>query len=184
MRKFSTLLNLSFFPQANSAELYWNSGQTTPTFLSADVGITDFKYSSQDGITFCTMKRYPFHTKMVQSSLTYFFSPSLLKSGDYSVDLTEMQTILLAGGPYAGAGELRFHTKMLAAGEPVLLRLVSSAGAKSDLLVKLHGLFMLVAWLGCAGAGMIMARYFKQTWKVRRFIWCLAKRKPIFSFLG
>ena len=58
----------------------------------------------------------------------------------------------------------------IAAAEPVSLKNVSEVGLKSDLLVKLHGLFMLVAWLGCAGAGMMMARYFKQTWKVRIFV--------------
>ena len=29
---------------------------------------------------------------------------------------------------------------------------------------------MLVAWLGCAGAGMILARYFKRTWKGKQFM--------------
>ena len=74
--------------------------------------------------------------------------------------------ILLAGGPYAGAGSLGYHTIKNAASEAVDLAEISNAGAKSDLLLKLHGLFMLMAWIGCAGAGMIMARYFKQTWKV------------------
>ena len=58
----------------------------------------------------------------------------------------------------------------IAAAEPASLKNVSEVGLRSDLLVKLHGLFMLVAWLGCAGAGMMMARYFKQTWKVRIFV--------------
>ena len=91
----------------------------------------------------------------------------MIKSKDFSVNLKDdQQTILLAGGPYS-TNSLGFHTMKLAAGEPVSLSQVSVAGAKSDLRVKLHGLFMLMAWLGCAGAGIIMARYFKQTWKVR-----------------
>ena len=76
---------------------------------------------------------------------------------------------MLAGGPYATAS-LSFHDMKIAAAEPVSLKNVSEVGLRSDLLVKLHGLFMLVAWLGCAGAGMMMARYFKQTWKVRIFV--------------
>ena len=75
----------------------------------------------------------------------------------------------------------------IAAAEPVSLKNVSTVGLKSDLLVKLHGLFMLVAWLGCAGAGMMMARYFKQTWKVKIFVikteshLLLFQGKPIFG---
>jgi len=131
-----------------TAELYWNSGKSKPTFLSKDFGIIDYKFSSKEGENFCSMK-----------------SPPVLRSGSYSVDLlNDEQTILLAGGPYTTAS-LGFHTMKLPAGEPVLMSRVSSAGAKSDILLKLHGLFMLMAWLGCAGAGMVMARYFKQTWK-------------------
>ena len=91
----------------------------------------------------------------------------MLKSGSHSVDLTSKFTILLAGGAYNGPGSLSYHlANKLATGEPISLAQVSSVGAKSDLLYRLHGLFMLIGWVGCAGAGMIMARYFKQTWKV------------------
>ena len=94
----------------------------------------------------------------------------MLKAGSHSADLKSQFTILLAGGAYSGPGSLGYHNgDKLATGEPVSLGLVSSVGAKSDILFRLHGLFMLCAWVGCAGAGMIMARYFKQTWKVRAF---------------
>ena len=103
------------------------------------------------------------------TNFTSIFSPSIIKSKDYSVNLKDdQQTILLAGGPYS-TNTLNFHTMKVAAGSPVSLSEVSAAGAKSDLLVKLHGQFMLMAWLGFAGAGLIMARYFKQSWKVSIF---------------
>lgn len=38
------------------------------------------------------------------------------------------------------------------------------AGA-SNLLVRLHGAFMLTAWIGTASIGILLARYFKQTWE-------------------
>jgi len=139
-----------------SAELYWNSGKSSPTYLSNSFGILDYKFSSREGDNYCSMK-----------------SPSMIQSKDFSVNLKDdQQTILLAGGPYS-TKSLGFHAMKLAAGEPVSLSQVSVAGAKSDLLVKLHGLFMLMAWLGCAGAGIIMARYFKQTWKVRLLFFLL-----------
>jgi len=39
------------------------------------------------------------------------------------------------------------------------------AGSEQNLLLKLHGIFMILAWMGCAGTAIIMARYFKDTWK-------------------
>ena len=35
---------------------------------------------------------------------------------------------------------------------------------KSDILLRLHGAFMIGAWIGSASLGMLVARYFKQTW--------------------
>jgi len=134
--------------KSKAAELYWNSGKISPTYLSNNFGIQDFKFSGKDGQIYCSMK-----------------SPSIIKSNGYSVNLKDdQQTILLAGGPYS-TNSLNLHTMKLAKESSVFLSQVTIAGAKSYLLFKLHGLFMLMAWIGCAGAGMIMARYFKQTWK-------------------
>merc|ERR1719369_154587 len=133
------------------AEVYWNSGKTkpTPTDLEKGSGVLGYKFSSENGGISCTIK-----------------SAGLLNYDGHKADLLNKKfAILPAGGPYVGAGSLGYHTIKNAAAEAVDLAEISNAGAKSDLLVKLHGLFMLMAWLGCAGAGMIMARYFKQTWK-------------------
>lgn len=41
---------------------------------------------------------------------------------------------------------------------------VSIFGGSSKLFVRLHGAFMLTAWIGTASIGILLARYFKQTW--------------------
>jgi hypothetical protein len=41
---------------------------------------------------------------------------------------------------------------------------VSIVSVSSNLLVRLHGAFMIGAWIGAAGIGILLARYFKQTW--------------------
>jgi hypothetical protein len=41
---------------------------------------------------------------------------------------------------------------------------VSIVAESSNLLVRLHGAFMIGAWIGAAGIGILLARYFKQTW--------------------
>ncbi|KAL1006697.1 hypothetical protein UPYG_G00075560 [Umbra pygmaea] len=38
------------------------------------------------------------------------------------------------------------------------------AGSRSHLLLKFHGVFMLVAWMTTVTTGVIVARYFKQDW--------------------
>lgn len=70
---------------------------------------------------------------------------------------------LLAGGAYSGGPS--YHSgKKLPCSDKILLSNVGVCGAKSDILMRLHGLFMVVAWLGFAGTGMLFARYFRQTW--------------------
>lgn len=34
----------------------------------------------------------------------------------------------------------------------------------SKLLLRLHGAFMIAAWIGTTSLGIVLARYFKQTW--------------------
>lgn len=41
---------------------------------------------------------------------------------------------------------------------------VSIIAVSSNLLLRLHGAFMIGAWIGTAGIGILLARYFKQTW--------------------
>lgn len=36
--------------------------------------------------------------------------------------------------------------------------------AATDLLIRLHGALMLASWLGTASIGMLLARYYRQTW--------------------
>lgn len=41
---------------------------------------------------------------------------------------------------------------------------LADLGAASKLLLRLHGCFMIAAWIGTTSLGIIFARYFKQTW--------------------
>ena len=48
--------------------------------------------------------------------------------------------------------------------EALSLSVVSVVGGKSKLFLRLHAAFMLTAWIGTASVGILLARYFKQTW--------------------
>lgn len=58
-----------------------------------------------------------------------------------------------------------YHDKGRAAAETrQSLADVSIVSVSSNLLLRLHGAFMIGAWIGAAGIGILLARYFKQTW--------------------
>lgn len=52
----------------------------------------------------------------------------------------------------------------IASGSPRYLAEVSAVGAASKLFLRLHAAFMITAWIGTASVGILLARYFKQTW--------------------
>ena len=85
-------------------------------------------------------------------------------AGSHKYDLSEKYHVLLAGGPYNS--RVAYHTAKLSTADPVSLSLITSlSGGRGDILFRVHGLLMLVAWVGCAGAGKMIARYFKKTWR-------------------
>lgn len=52
----------------------------------------------------------------------------------------------------------------LPTGEARYLSDVSKVAGASKLLLRLHGAFMLIAWVGTASVGILLARYYRQTW--------------------
>lgn len=52
----------------------------------------------------------------------------------------------------------------LASDAPRHLADVSVYGGASKLFLRLHAAFMITAWIGTASIGILLARYFKQTW--------------------
>ena len=138
--------------KGNKAELFWNSGKIPPQLLSAVSGVKEYKASTSDGSKTCKIK-----------------TEAILMGDSHAKDLSQDHFLLLAGGSYNGAGSLGYHSLKGPTGSAVsLARVGSVAGGRGALLFQLHGVLMLAAWLGCAGAGMIMARYFKKTWRGRQ----------------
>ena len=148
---FKQLINC-FYLQAIKAEFYWNNGKS-PQPLEPTEGVVNYQFTKENGGLLC---------KIV--------TEEVLKAGSQRADLSEDQTLLLAGGSYS-SGNLNYHnTQKLATSAPVALAQVTRVGGRGDLLFRIHGLLMLTAWLGCAGAGMILARYFKKTWRGKQLM--------------
>lgn len=72
--------------------------------------------------------------------------------------------LLVAIGNSVHENSVAFHTQRLASSDRINLGEVGYLRGRSVLLYRLHGAFMLVAWIGAASIGILLARYFKQTW--------------------
>lgn len=73
--------------------------------------------------------------------------------------------LLLASGSGVRPTTVDYHDIVrMASAQSLRLSEVSSVAGRSKLLLRLHGAFMIVAWIGTASIGILLARYFKQTW--------------------
>ncbi|XP_034476128.1 putative ferric-chelate reductase 1 homolog isoform X2 [Drosophila innubila] len=102
-----------------------------------------------DGVIYCKVQRDP---------LTVVQGRSFdLKNGAYHM--------LVASGTGLKENSVGFHNiGFLPSSSPINLAVVQELGGSSMLLVRLHGAFMIAAWIGTTSLGIIFARYFKQTW--------------------
>lgn len=73
--------------------------------------------------------------------------------------------LLLATGSNADSTHVSYHDiGRHVSGAPLALAEVGTVKGMSKLLLRLHGAFMLTAWIGTASLGIVLARYFRQTW--------------------
>lgn len=73
--------------------------------------------------------------------------------------------LLLASGSKIRPNTVDYHDIVRLSSQKALkLSEVSSVAGRSKILLRLHGAFMIVAWIGTASIGILLARYFKQTW--------------------
>lgn len=87
--------------------------------------------------------------------------------------------LLLAAGSLLNDNGVGYHDKLASASaEQRNLADVSGFSEASKLYLRLHGAFMLAAWIGAASIGIVLARYYKQTWVGNRlcgkdqwFVW-------------
>lgn len=67
--------------------------------------------------------------------------------------------VLISSGSSAEATNVGYHDiGRWASGEAHLLADISEFAGRSNLLLRLHAAFMLVAWIGTASVGILMAR--------------------------
>ncbi|XP_055385328.1 putative ferric-chelate reductase 1 homolog isoform X2 [Condylostylus longicornis] len=83
-----------------------------------------------------------------------------------TIDLINKQYhLLLATGIALKDTGVGYHqNNRLATASPFYFSVVQGLSGSSTLLLRLHGAFMVAAWIGFTSLGIALARYFKQTW--------------------
>ncbi|XP_069683115.1 putative ferric-chelate reductase 1 homolog [Periplaneta americana] len=135
-------------PNRVNAYMSWNAGKSNRRLKIQD-GI-DLKNSSfVDGKVYCRFMRDRVTT---------------VEGEEFNL-ATDQFNLLIAAGMSASDSNIGIHDVIKAASDTKQsLADVSVVGVASNLLLRLHGAFMIGAWIGAAGVGILLARYFKQTW--------------------
>ena len=92
--------------------------------------------------------------------------PPIAGSGQFLYELDRGRYhILISGGTYTTT--LTYHGPGMAQASMDKLDMtkITSVEKSVKILLKAHGILLVIAWLGCAGSGTVLARYFKDTWK-------------------
>jgi len=118
-------------------------------------------YSRKEGWISCTWKRIRLAT---------------LEGQNWDLERDKYHVMLAQGSVTDGA--LNKHRSKIVSGNPAGLGEAGPVKAKSRLFILLHGSFMIGAWVCAASLGIMIARYYKQTWTASRccnldqwFIW-------------
>ncbi|XP_025420155.1 putative ferric-chelate reductase 1 homolog [Sipha flava] len=73
--------------------------------------------------------------------------------------------LLIAAGTSLKERSVGYHDlAFTSTAEASSLSEIKSLRTSSKLLLRLHGSFMIVAWIGAASIGIVIARYYRQTW--------------------
>ncbi|XP_058789876.1 putative ferric-chelate reductase 1 homolog isoform X2 [Phymastichus coffea] len=136
----------------NGAEIQmsWNSGRSNKLINTPPGAIEKISTSSRDGILSCKFYRNKITT---------------IEGVQFDLVTKPYHLLLASGTSIKAAGNVGFHNLLkVSSGEPKLLSDVGYVKSASDLLIRIHGALMLASWIGTASIGMLLARYYRQTW--------------------
>jgi len=93
--------------------------------------------------------------------------PAITRVNNVEFDLSKNRYyLLIASGSGLRQGSVEYHDINRAASASALnLAEISNIAAKSKFLLRLHGSLMVLTWIGSTSLGIMMARYFKLTWR-------------------
>ncbi|EFX80429.1 hypothetical protein DAPPUDRAFT_304120 [Daphnia pulex] len=187
-RSCSALVTFAQKGQRSEFEL-WATKSTDNSFVA--VGFSEDNKMGDDSVTECTMANGRVNVYMSQNdasktnirlpnpteglnviSTTFsdgnlyckFERTSQFVLGGKKLDASQKFFLLLARGPASNDGIAYHGSEKTVSDRSLKLSETGAVGASKGTLVKLHGIFMVTAWMLAASCGLLLARYYKLTW--------------------
>ena len=114
--------------------------------------ISDAKVETKDGATHCKFS--------VPEKFTFTPPPASGNTNKQTFALEEQSFHLLLATGSQRADSLTYHDARLPSEAPASLTSVSLLkGAGQDYLIQIHGLLMVMAWLGLSSTGMVISLF-------------------------
>ncbi|KAG8041873.1 hypothetical protein G9C98_007177 [Cotesia typhae] len=140
----------------------WNKGKSNSR-IAALSGLSPVNRSIVNGALYCKFTRE---------------KTTLVEGREFDL-VNGAYCLLLASGSQLTPNGVGYHDLVYRASDkPTKLADIREIVASSDLLIRIHGALMIASWIGTASIGMLMARYYKQTWlrssmcgKDQWFVW-------------
>eukprot|EP00094_Tigriopus_californicus_P009690 TCALIF_09341-PA protein Name:"Similar to CG8399 Putative ferric-chelate reductase 1 homolog (Drosophila melanogaster)" AED:0.04 eAED:0.07 QI:0/0/0/0.66/1/1/3/0/663 len=144
-----------------SLKAFWNKNNAKSNVEGVTgVEFLNPSFSSENGLTKCSFEMNP----KINAKLD-----AALNEPNFNLDLAASNFHVLLAEGAVSSSKLTYHTTKVASSQPVDFQSVSKVAGSTDVLIRVHGILMVLAWMACASSGMFMARYFKETWKGKQF---------------
>lgn len=131
--------------------LSWTTGKGNygATRTKNQLGIRLLNHSFINDVIYCKVRR---DAKTLVNGLEF--------------DLSNKKYYLLVAAGYSATGQgVGYHdVTYLPSGSLLSLADVSEVEGASRILIRIHGAFMLAAWIGAVSIGTLLARYYRKTW--------------------
>ncbi|XP_068248554.1 putative ferric-chelate reductase 1 homolog isoform X1 [Palaemon carinicauda] len=128
----------------------FNSGKSNEILTDSKYGLSDIKTAGIDGRVYCS-----------------FIRQAMTEINNIQYNLQdERYHLMLAKGPAASPAKLSYHNaREVTVGTSSMDEFAALESSQiGDLYLKLHACFMIGAWVFAASTGILLARYYKQTW--------------------
>ncbi|KAI9553251.1 hypothetical protein GHT06_021147 [Daphnia sinensis] len=130
-----------------NAYMSYNEGKSNTRLRDPTSGLKLMEGKYSDGNLYCRFERQ-----------------AQLAIADKQFDMAKEYHLFLARGPASDNGISYHDRQKTVSARSVRLAETGSVGASKGTLVKLHGAFMVAAWMFAASCGILFARYFRLTW--------------------
>merc|ERR1711983_729630 len=145
-----------------SPQLSWNKGKSNIQGVQGLDLLQKISVTAVDGAKSCDFT--------LPNELN-FTPPGGSEQKSYDIGSGKYHMLLSIGSFESSTGNLMYHSDKVVSAKPLNLKSFKSVELQAKgWMAQIHGFLMILAWMGSAASGMMLARYFKKTWRsVRPF---------------